>query len=86
MAHMDLRPANVFLTTSIDCTEDRYQFPDFSSLASEHEFIRSTVEGRILQRQYVLKLGDFGHCSRIDEPGLAIEGTYLPLTWISPHT
>eukprot|EP01036_Dinobryon_divergens_P026172 gene26172-34790_t len=74
MVHMDLRPANFFLTTSVDCNEDRYQFADFSSPSLEHEFIRSAVEERIVQRQYLVKLGDFGHCSRSDEPGLIIEG------------
>ena len=79
MVHMDLRPANFFLTTSVDCNEDRYQFADFSSPSLEHEFIRSAVEERIVQRQYLVKLGDFGHCSRSDEPGLIIEGTFITL-------
>lgn len=74
---MDLRPANFFLTTNVDCNDDRYQFTEYSSPSLEHEFIRSAVEERIVQRQYLIKLGDFGHCSRSDEPGLFIEGTAI---------
>mmetsp|Transcript_20764 Transcript_20764/g.28568 ORF Transcript_20764/g.28568 Transcript_20764/m.28568 type:complete len:740 (+) Transcript_20764:113-2332(+) len=73
MVHMDLRPANCFLTTMAELTEDEFHLEDATS-SSQEDYIRTMVETRMVQRLYTLKLGDFGHCVRKEDVGLMNEG------------
>lgn len=74
MVHMDLRPANFFLTTNAEVKDDVYHFVNGSTPQMEEDFIRSSVEARIVQRLYSIRLGDFGHCSRTDDRANVLEG------------
>ena len=76
---MDLRPANCFLTTMVELSEDDFHLEDVPC-GSQEEFIRTTVETRMVQRLYTLKLGDFGHCVRKEDVRLMDEGRLI-LFW-----
>jgi hypothetical protein len=74
MVHLDMRPANCFLTTSVDLEEDKFDFSGCVDQAAEDEYLRTTVESRLVQRRYSLRVGDFGHCSRQEDKRSAVEG------------
>lgn len=73
MVHMDLRPANCFLTTMAELSEDEFHLEDIPS-SNQEDYIRTMVENRMVQRLYTLKLGDFGHCVRKEDVGEMNEG------------
>jgi hypothetical protein len=42
--------------------------------------VRAEVEARLVRRQYVMRVGDFGHCCRVDEKSaIQVRYTYLPV-------
>ena len=70
MAHLDLRPANFFLTTSpqiIDINEINFD------LFNKDNF-RIEYENMIISRKFIIKLGDFGLCCPLDHKGSITEG------------
>eukprot|EP01039_Chlorochromonas_danica_P006109 gene6109-6726_t len=95
MAHLDIRPANIFMQASPHFLEPinpatRQSFTLFqtviggntslsreSSLGSPmkgEESIRDKVEKRLVERNYVVKVGDLGHCRALTEKALIEEG------------
>lgn len=63
MAHLDLRPANIFISDP-NCNEDI----DGQNI-SQHDLAEKIISG-----EYVLKLGDLGHTSKLDETNFVEEG------------
>ena len=68
MAHLDLRPANVFIKQNPDRSESQRSI----SAATDKGHIQGTGSGKtvcdlLVAETYVLKLGDLGHASLSEE-------------------
>lgn len=64
IAHLDLRPANIFIS------DPSYNDDD----VSDQNITNSFLTEKITNGEFVLKLGDLGHASRLDETSFVEEG------------
>jgi wee1-like protein kinase len=63
IAHLDLRPANIFIADP-NCNDDI----DLQNITQNY------LAEKIVSGEYVLKLGDLGHASKLDETNFVEEG------------
>ncbi len=80
IVHLDIRPANIFITSDSFLRDYRqsssvdksFQLEGVSTINSK----KLEIVQRILSGEYLLKLGDFGHCSLIEDGSrdIIIEG------------
>jgi len=63
IAHLDLRPANIFISD-----------PNSNDDIDLHNISQSYLAEKIVSGEYILKLGDLGHASLLDETNFVEEG------------
>ena len=63
IAHLDLRPANIFISD-----------PNSNDDIDLHNLSQSYLAEKIVSGEYILKLGDLGHASLLDETNFVEEG------------
>jgi hypothetical protein len=67
VVHLDLRPANIFLTHADSMQATHFHsYPELNSLSTDD------ISDGLLTGSYALRLGDFGHSCRVDEQGFII--------------
>lgn len=87
LVHLDVRPANIFMQASSHFLEPVEPTVSHGSLfqkvvqgrpadlaSRQEESIRDKVEKRLIDRSYVVKVGDLGHCRGLYEKVLVEEG------------
>ncbi len=83
LVHLDVRPANIFLTSGEEkeCDGDQQTSAEqIQQNISSNEYIvlRNQVEANIASGAIAMKLGDFGHCrSKFNNTELLIEGSFF---------
>ena len=75
MAHLDLRPANIFIKQNPDIGDKH-----LSGSCGRESSIKSTIADLLVAEDFVLKLGDLGHVCVWDETNwIEGESRYLNL-------
>lgn len=66
LVHLDLRPANVFISIN----RAKMEVNQIIDLKREFTLAtKSIISKELLNKKYLLKVGDFGHCCLVDQDG-----------------
>lgn len=74
MVHLDIRPANILLTSSAAVTRASEDSDSNSDNSGSYALLRQRAESLIASGQVELRLADFGHCRKLDETTAVTEG------------